>query len=469
MIKNIIYKEIRESISSSKFAVTFGLCSILILLAFYTGSQNYKIAQSRYEAAKSENMRQLKGLTDWLNVRDLRIFLPPQPLEALVSGVSNDIGRTIQINGIGELVNEDSRYADEPVYAIFRFLDIEFIFQIVLTLFAILFAYDSVNGEKERGTLKLIFANALPRDTFILGKLFGTMASLLFPLLLPFLLGLLILSLSGVWLNGSEWIKIILIIVSGFLLVSSFVTLSVFVSAKTEKSSTSFLILLSIWIFAVIIIPRLSVIASGVIVKVPALDEINSKKARFTAQLWKEDRNKMSSYKPAKGVNMNEVMKDFNKFMQELENKRETQILGYSARLNEERKNKENAMRDLAFTIGRVSPVTSFSIASSELANTSLSLEQSFRVSAEAYQKQYADFIYSKTGMNAGGFLRFRHFDDGEEKKPINVHEIPEYIYKQPDLISILDNITYNTGILFLFNIIFFAGAFISFRKFDLR
>lgn len=155
--------------------------------------------------------------------------------------------------------------------------------------------------------------------------------------------------------------------------------------------------------------------------------------------------------------------------MQELEDKRETQIREYSARLNEERKNKENAMRDLAFTIARISPVTSFSIASSELANTSLSLEQNFRVSAETYQKQYADFIYSKTGMNAGGFLRFRHFDDGEQKKPINVHEIPEYIYKQPDLTSILANITYNTGILILFNIIFFAGAFISFRKFDLR
>ena len=36
----------------------------------------------------------------------------------------------------------------------FRFLDLDFIFQIVLSLFAILFAYDTISGEKERGTLR---------------------------------------------------------------------------------------------------------------------------------------------------------------------------------------------------------------------------------------------------------------------------------------------------------------------------
>lgn len=469
MIRNIIYKEIRDNLSSMKFAVTFGICSVMIILAFYTGSQNYKIAQQRYEAAKSENLRQLKGLTDWLSVREFRIFLPPQPLEAIISGVSNDIGRTIEINGRGELVNEDSRYADEPVFALFRFLDIEFLFQIVLTLFAILFAYDAVNREKERGTLKLIFSNAVPRDVFISGKLISSLLTLIFPLIIPFLIGVMIMILSGIHLNSHEWLKLILVIISGFLLVSAFVTLSVFVSAKTERSSNSFLILLSVWIFAVIIIPRISVIAAGTIVNVPGLDEINSKKARFTAQLWKEDRRRMADFKPAKSDNMEEVMKGLNKFMQEIEDKREENVRKYSARLNEERKNKEEEMRRLAFTLARISPITSFSLASTELANTSLNLEKSFRYSAEAYQKQYSDFIFSKTGMNAGGFLRIRSIDDNQQKKPINVNEIPQFIYKPPQFGSSISSALYDISILVLYNIIFFAGAFLSFKKFDLR
>ena len=103
MFKLIIEKELKEIIGSAKFAITFGVCAVLILLTFYVGAKNYQISSQRYEAAKAENLRQLEGLTDWLMVNNHRIFLPPQPLEALVTGVSNDIGRNIEMAGRGEL------------------------------------------------------------------------------------------------------------------------------------------------------------------------------------------------------------------------------------------------------------------------------------------------------------------------------------------------------------------------------
>src|ERR1051325_11113052 len=78
-----------------------------------------------------------------------------------------------EVRGGGELTADDSRFNEVPIFAIFRFLDLDFIFQIVLSLFAILFAYDAINGEKERGTLRLSFANPIPRHTYILGKLGG--------------------------------------------------------------------------------------------------------------------------------------------------------------------------------------------------------------------------------------------------------------------------------------------------------
>ena len=120
----------------------------------------------------------MEGLTDWTRVNSHRIFLPPQPLEVLVSGVSNDIGRTIEMSGRGELSANNSRFNDDPIFAVFRFLDLDFIFQIVLSLFAILFAFDAINGEKERGTLRLAFANAVPRDKYVLGKLTGSFLAL---------------------------------------------------------------------------------------------------------------------------------------------------------------------------------------------------------------------------------------------------------------------------------------------------
>jgi len=162
MLRLIIEKELRDIVTSTKFAVTFASCAALILLAFFMGGARYHADVARYEAAQAENLKKIEGVTDWLQVRDNRIFLPPQPLATLVCGVSNDIGRTTQVRGRGELSQNETRYGDEPVFAMFRFLDLEFIFQIVLSLFAVVFAYDAVCGEKERGTLRLTFANPLP-------------------------------------------------------------------------------------------------------------------------------------------------------------------------------------------------------------------------------------------------------------------------------------------------------------------
>ena len=170
MFKIIFEKELKEILSSSKFIITFGVCSLLIILSFFTGAEGYKMWESRYNSQVSENLRQMSGLTDWRRINH-NVYLPPQPLAALVNGVSNDIGQTMAIRGTGELKAVDSQFQENPLFAVFKFLDLEFIFQIILSLFAILFAYNAINGEKEMGTLKLSFANSLPKDSYILGKL----------------------------------------------------------------------------------------------------------------------------------------------------------------------------------------------------------------------------------------------------------------------------------------------------------
>jgi ABC-type transport system involved in multi-copper enzyme maturation permease subunit len=305
MFKLIVEKELRDTIGSTKFALTFGVCAVLILLTFYVGAKNYQLSRRQYEAAIAENLRQMEGLTDWLMVRNHRLFLPPQPLAALVTGIANDLGRNIEVRGRGEVGAEDSRYGDDPIFAVFRFLDLDFVFQIVLSLFAILFAYDAICGEKERGTLRLSFANAVPRDKYILGKITGTFLALAIPLLIPILLGSLMLPVLGVPMAGEDWMRLALVIFAGLLYFGVFLTLSVFISAMTERSSSSFLLLLVVWIFAVLIVPRTSVLLAGRAVKVPSLDEHASQRARLAAQLWQEDRAKMSNFKPDESLREN--------------------------------------------------------------------------------------------------------------------------------------------------------------------
>lgn len=470
MFKLIVEKELREILGSLKFAVTFGISALLLVLTFYVGARNYQVGAEQFEASTRENLRKLEGLTDWNEVRDFRIYLPPQPMSSLVMGVSNDIGRTSTIRGAGEITSRDSRYGEDPVYAVFRFLDLDFVFQIVLSLFAILFAYDAVNGEKERGTLRLTLANAVPRGTYIAGKIAGSFIALGVPLLIPVLLGALLLLAMGIPMAAADWTRFALIIGAGYLYFGVFLSLSLFVSSATRRSSTSFLALLVVWILSVMIVPRTAVLLAGRAVDVPSVDEVLSKKSRYSASLWQEHRKKMADWRAPEGTEMNKVFEAFQKFMSDLDAERQKKLDEFARQLNEERANAQVAQERLAFGIARISPSAVFSLLSTSVASTGIGLKDDYREQAGRYQKEYAEFIRGKTGQNPSGSFMMRFTtDDQPEKKKINTAELPAFAYAQPPISAAMGGIATDFGILALFNLLFFAGAFVAFLRFDAR
>jgi len=469
MLKLVIAKELRDILTSTKFIVSFASCAVLILLAFVMGAAGYRADVARVEAARRENLKQMEGLTDWMMVRNNRIFLPPQPLAALVSGVADDIARTTVVHGRGEMPREDTRYGEEPVFAMFRFLDLEFIFQTVLSLFAIVFAFDAVSGEKERGTLRLSFANPLPRTTFMAGKLIGSFLALALPLLIPILIGCAVFTLMGVPLTADEWVRLALIIGAGLLYFGAFLAIGIAVSAMTNRSSTSFLALLVVWIFAVLIIPRSAILIAGRAVDVPSLDDINAKKFRYAEQLFAEDRTVMSAFAPAEKSDPRKMIAEFQKFMGDINDARQKKMDDFAAGLNEERANAQQAQSAVALGIARISPATCFTLAASALAGTSLALENRYDAQAREYQDSFAKFILGKTGVNPGGGMVFRMRMDTGEEKPIDTHELPAFEYRPPALGDVLPSALPDAGALVACLFLFFGVAHAAFRRYDLR
>jgi len=441
------------------------------ILSFYVGAKNYQVSQARYEAAITENLRQFDGLTDWFSVEQHRIFLPPQPLEALVTGVSNDIGRTTEITGRGELIAHDSRFNEDPVYAVFRFLDLEFLFVIVISLFAIMLGYDAVSGEKERGTLRLAMSNAVPRATYILGKLLGSFLALVVPLVAALGIGCLLLPLLKIPLGNSEWMRLSLIILAGLLYFGAFLALAVFISAMTARSSNSFLVLLVIWIVGVVIIPRASVVLAARAVDVESIDELSTKKATYQRQLWKEHRENLANFKTSENGNPDDMFTEFRRFMEDLADQRDAKMQEYVERLNEERHNGEVRQQKLAFTLARVSPAAQLSLAVSTLAGTSIDLKDRYLRQANAYQQEYGAFMKEKTGMNPGGrVIRIKEgVEDGEEPEPIDPQELPAFSYTSAGTGETLAAVIPDLGLLTLLNIVFFFGAFVAFLRYDVR
>ena len=470
MFKIILDKELREIIGTTKFAVTFGVCAVLILLAFYVGARNYQISVQEYDASVTENMRQMEGVTDWANI-DHRIFLPPQPLAALVSGVSNDIGRSVNMDVRGELKLEGSRFAEDPIFAVFRFLDLEFIFAIVLSLFAILFGYDAINGEKERGTLGLSFANSVPRAQYILGKIVGSFLALIIPLMIPILIGCLMLPLLGVPMSADSWLRLGMVILTGTMYFAVFLTLSVFISTLTQRSSTSFLTLVVVWVFAVLIIPRTSVLAAGRMVAVPTVDEVDFEKGKYSAQLFDERMNAMQEWTQTNYQSdhrlMMEGMQAFQAEQQALVDER----MGiFVEQLNQDRGNKADLRTGVALSLARISPTASFSLAASDLAFTSMELRASFVDASSAYQKEFADFMRSKNAdFGAEAYVGHGAPVVVEEPPPIDTRELPLFAYEPPPVSEAINESLPDLGLLFMFNAFFFAGAFVRFNRYDVR
>ncbi len=481
MLKLILYKELREIIGSTKFAITFGICSILIILAFFTGIKNYQSGMQEYNASKAAELRKHEKETDWKEVSSLQIYLTPKPLASLVMGVSNDLGRTAYITGGSVPPLADSTYSQQPVFAVFRFLDLEFVFQIILSLFAILFAFDAINGEKERGTLRLSFANSLPRANYILGKIIGSFLALVLPLLIPILIGILMLPLFGVVLSTDEWIRLGLFIVTGFLYLGVFLTLSVFISSLTQRSSSSFLFLLVIWVFSVLIVPRASVLIAGNMVEVPSLEEISIQRLQLVRQnsrvysekikeLYRNYIDEMRKGNDFSKEAQERGMKKINDALEKIRNENEKKEEDLLSRLHEERRNKQIGQEKLAFNISRISPTAVFTLAATTLSGTSMELRQQFRERATAYSKSFAEFYREKTGFNIGQ-IRINRSMDEEKKpaKPIDTGEIPEFVYHSPELSNIFRDSLPDITILILFNFIFFAGSFLAFLRYDLR
>jgi len=469
MISLIIKKEIQDIVTSRKFVITFAVSSVLIILSFYAGANNYFMQQRQYESALTENIRQMQGITDWRHISH-SIFLPPNPLHTLVNGISNDIGRDIEIYGIGELTAENSRYNDEPLYAVFRFLDLEFLFAVILSLFAIVYGYNMINGEKESGTLKLVFANSLSKDQFILGKLCGALLAAAVPLAVPFLLGALLLIILGVPLFAAGWINLALIILSGFLLFSLFLTLSIFISAVTRSSSTAFLYLLVIWIFSVLIIPRTAVLLAGRTADVPSIDETASQKYRLRIQLFTEQMKKLRDFKAENTADVQKMAEEFQKYMAVLTEERSKKQDSFNRKLNEDRRNKQIIQEKLALNLARISPVSVFSLAALNLAGTSIDLKQAYNNSADTYQQLYASFLRSKLdGSLPEAGVVMRTINHNADIKPVDPHELPVFEFLEGAAGSTFQAAAADFAVLLVFNLLFFMGAVYAFIRYDLR
>lgn len=488
MFKVLVEKELKAIIQSPKFIATFATIGILTILSFYIGIIDYNASVERYNSAQSlvnENMQQSNS---WRGL-NTKIYREPSPVNILVNGVNFDIGRFSNIER-QEVVNlESSFYSEEPIFAIFRILDFSFIVTIVFSLFAILFAYNTINGEKEDGTLRLVFSNSISRAQFISAKFIGSWVGLIIPITLPFLIGLLMLMLFGINLSGGEWARVALIYFASVLYFTLFLGLGIWVSAMTKKSSSSFLFLLVIWIFTVFIVPRIGVMAAGQFVEVKNNAELESLNNAYSKAQWDEYFQKISliwERRESETAGMNEAEKeayeDENSFgwiteQDSLRNIVEDNVDEYSQKLIQENNNRKKALQQLAFSLTRFSPASGYQLATMNLAGSNIDMKNLYENSLLEFKDKFFDYVGKKeaesgdSGMmeisisSESGFSINNHRDESR----LDLSELPQFQKPELTFASVLSNSIVDIGILLLLTIVVYGLGYYSFLRYDAR
>ena len=468
MLKDIIKKEIVETITSAKFVFTFLLCAALILLSVYTGLSNYRADQKEYSAAVGLNKRNLESQQTYAALASFgtKINRPPQVLGAIASGVNEAVGRVASVNVAYDPNLIDSKYESNPVFSVFGALDLTYIVKIVLSLFAILFTYDAIVGEKERGTLKLMLSNKIPRDKLILGKVIGGFISLLIPLIIPLILSLLIIMVYPVIaMAGADWIRLLLMFLMFFLYLSVFFTLGLLVSSRTNKSSTSFLVLLFIWVVFVTIIPKVSVLAASQLNPIPSVHEITAKKDAFLQQVQGGAQKKVLDWvkenAPNAAKDQKKYQEDFKKFLEDYQNDLTSKIDENNAALERDYQARKTSQERLAINISRISPASALMFSTMSLARTGLDDHEQFLASIRAYKPSFTRWVNSR-------MMKSINFSTGEQGK-VNLADMPLHKFEPESLSKSLARTLPDFGVMIVLIIIFFAGAYASFLKYDVR
>jgi ABC-type transport system involved in multi-copper enzyme maturation permease subunit len=486
MFSTLLTKELKAIINSPKFAATFAVCSILMLLSVYIGIKEYQASVSKYEAAQTLIDQRKQEQKSWVTMPE-RVLRKPDPMQIFVSGLSNDLGRWSNISSDAPVQLESSNYSEDTIYAVFRFIDFAFIVQVVLSLFAILFTYDAINGEREKGTLRLVFSNSIPRAKFLLAKSAGAWLGLVVPILIPVLLSILLVLLFKVPMTAEHWKRLIALMGVSVLFFTLFIVLGIFFSTISRHSRVSFMYSLVIWIAFVFIIPRAGVITAAQIIEVPSVAEIQGQQDAFAKDKWAnfmkeaEKRWVARSQEQEASDNPDELDDEAMwKVMEEEDSIRrdmEQEVEDYRTKLFADLRQRKTVQEKLGLTLSRFSPASAYKLAAMNMAGTDLGEKNRYEDAMSAHRERFNDFIAEKEkedGMAGKVMISFSSEDGfniqhGRDEGSLDLNQLPVFSAPAYSFSEALKPAIIDMGILALYILIAFAGAFVMFLRYDVR
>ena len=468
---HIIKRDLYDHLNSLRFAFTTILLLVLMIVNAIGYLGEYKAQSVAYQKKVSVSLDKMRSNAD--NLYNLltegpgTFYKEPSALsfcassgEAFIPESAEGVGMGLSgvIRTIWRMEYPQSNPNLWDIMPDYTNVDWGDIISMVLSLVAILFTFDAISSEQERGTLRLILSNSMSRGTLLVSKFLAALITISIPFLIAALLNLFLLYTSGsIPLGLSEWGQLGVIVFIAFVYVSIFLALGLLISSRVSNSSTSLTMLLLIWTVWVVLLPStLGALTSGLQPTMTS-DEFHARVQHLYDNLNAQYNHRQHDLTAAREIPATEGTLFWSKYITEEAKRNE--------RLNEEHLNAQIAQIQLARSITLISPASSVRYAIESLAGTGFTRHVQFIAQVRRYADEFRTFLIEVDRADPESPHAIGP-KEGTSQKPVRFESIPKF----RDHISFSGAYTAAATdilLLLLFFVVLFAGAFLSFIRID--
>jgi len=474
MLSLIIKKEIHDNLLNLRFVATCVVSIILIISSIIVLTDNYEdeLRDYRSRVTTQDNFIDQFGhfnRAGWMAVP----LQEPSRFQPLVLGIDREAAQ--------------ENFVSNPVPVLFSRLDFLTIVTIIMSLIAILFAYNSISGEREGGLLKQMLSTGVSRSTILLGKFIGGNISLLIPFTIGIVSGLLYFTVSStVQLHSMDYGVFPLLLLASYIYIAAFYGLGILFSTRSHSSNMAVLKSLFAWTILVLVLPNISPFLAAQIYRIPSWTKIQQEVFRITSEerdeiIRKQERELLQTKFPdlaatIAGMNRNEIQakaqsdaafkqrfaeyaKDYDELVRDVNTRQHEQAGKIRAAFDEASKYQEK----LATFFASISPFSNLIFIATDLTESGIEADNRWESQSSSFSRTLWTYMEARYNTEKGRNPAFGYNDY------LDMRDRPHFQYQPQAIGERIGLVLPQVGLLVLFNLLFFAGAFVSFLRYDVR
>ena len=253
-MKEIFLHDLRDAIFGGKFAVAFALMLVAFLVSLGMMSAEHANRMENHNESFSMPGRDLfwdkvfywvEGNNNWNSdtiTYPMGVVKEPEPLIFFSRGMDKQMRQSVEFFTTFPIVDITVKPDQEVnlIKLIFEAPDMLFMMKVLISLLAILFSFNMISAERERGTLKLLLSYGASRVAIFSGKFLGGLFAIWTAFTAAYLVYVLALTLvTPVELAGEVPARIGLIYLTSLLHIAIFYGIGSAVSVFFRRSAPS--------------------------------------------------------------------------------------------------------------------------------------------------------------------------------------------------------------------------------------